>query len=149
MLWKVKLHGCGSICDAWSMSYAILRHSPLESLIIPSIFHSDATRKSFAKSVNEAIEQARAGGVHGADSDTSKFDTGEDSDDWLNIDEDMLDGMLKGRTEPAHIGASQPPGVNAEEEINSAQAERLQNLAGKVEAFVEGEGGLEGAKFDE
>lgn len=90
------------------------------------------------------------------------FDIGEDSDDWLDVDADMIDGMLKARSEPTSskkaiesAGTAGNTSVDAvvdvdeDEEMTSGQAARLQKLAGKVEAFVDGEGDLEGAKFDE
>lgn len=41
------------------------------------------------------------------------------------------------------------PGAEAENRLASAQAAKLQELATKVEQFVEGEGDLEGAQFEE
>lgn len=86
----------------------------------------------------------------------ARFDFGEDPDDWLNIDADMLDGMLKSRSNLAATiktaDGGSDPAVDEEEdgdEMTSGQATRLQKLAGKVGAFVEGEGVLEGAKFEE
>lgn len=67
----------------------------------------------------------------------------------MNIDSDMLDGMLKATS----AGPAAPPGSASvpatEDAVASAEAERLKNLAGKVQAFLEGEGDVEGAKFDE
>ena len=41
------------------------------------------------------------------------------------------------------------PGAKAEDRLASAQAAKLQELATKVEQFVEGEGDIEGARFEE
>lgn len=72
----------------------------------------------------------------------------------------MLDGILQ-RSGGPNDNAKQPDGDsemrelptqepdNNEEKATHDQAERLKNLAGKVQDFVEGEGTLEGAKFDE
>ena len=93
------------------------------------------------------------------------FDEGEDSDDWLNIDEEMLNGMLAhsaGPSSQAKPAPSQKSNIDAlspepggieedggEDAITTENADRLKKLAGKIEAFVEGEGDLEGARFDE
>lgn len=41
------------------------------------------------------------------------------------------------------------PKDDSEERVASEQASRLKDLAAKVEGFVEGEGDLEGARFEE
>jgi hypothetical protein len=72
----------------------------------------------------------------------------EDSDDWLNVNADDFDALLnnKMQTRPNE----QPEKADSEEaEITNEQATRLKKLAQKVEAFVEGEGDIEGARFDE
>lgn len=69
----------------------------------------------------------------------------QDSESWLDISPDELDGLLSrsGETRPAQAAAR---GEDAEAE---AQAETLSVLARKVGQFVEGEGDLDGARFDE
>jgi len=65
----------------------------------------------------------------------------------------MLDGMLHGYSGRSE-GAGKSSNVEVlkdggEDEVAGAQAERLHKLAGKVRHFVEGEGDLGGAKFEE
>ena len=80
----------------------------------------------------------------------------EDSDDWLNVDAQNFDNMLertmgisKNKAENA-MEVDKPEGGETEEDrVAKGQASRLQELAQKVEDFVEGEGDVEGAKFDE
>jgi hypothetical protein len=54
----------------------------------------------------------------------------EDNDDWLTIDGQEFD-------------------KNLEDKLVSEQAKKLKDLATKVENFVEGEGDMEGARFEE
>jgi hypothetical protein len=54
----------------------------------------------------------------------------EDNDDWLTIDGQEFDKSL-------------------EDKLVSEQAKKLKDLATKVENFVEGEGDMEGARFEE
>lgn len=68
----------------------------------------------------------------------------EDSDSWLDVSPDELDGLLS--RSAAAAGTTQPVGEDAEAE---AQAQTLGELAKKVGQFVEGEGDLEGARFEE
>lgn len=87
------------------------------------------------------------------------FDTEEeDSDDWLTIDaegfETMLENTLGGSTNihkvPSDAMEIEPSVQEIEEDrIAKEQASKLQDLAKKVEDFVEGEGNIEGAQFEE
>lgn len=65
----------------------------------------------------------------------------------------MLDGMLHGYPgRPENASKSLAPDAlkNRDEDQGAgAQAKRLHKLAGKVRHFVEGEGGLDGAQFEE
>ena len=132
-------------------------------IAVNSCPRSNANRQSFAAAVVDAITAAT---VAASDASVSlNFDEGEDSDGWLNIDEDMLNGMLvrgSGSSWESKLGPSQNSNIEAlspenggteedggEDAITTEQADRLKKLAGKVEAFVEGEGDLEGARFDE
>jgi hypothetical protein len=67
----------------------------------------------------------------------------EDSESWLDVSPDELDGLLSRSGEPPRA----PEG--GEDAEATAQAETLSVLAKKVGQFVEGEGDLEGARFDE
>lgn len=77
----------------------------------------------------------------------------EDSDEWLNIDAKDFENMLEttmGSSKQQHAMDVDPADAeSAEDRLASDQASRLQNLATKVESFVEGEGDLQGARFEE
>lgn len=86
--------------------------------------------------------------------------TDEDSDDWLNVDAEEFDTMLQQKLGKPSDKANQsnsdamevdkPDDVLAEEdERTKDQANRLNDLAKKVENFLEGKGDVEGAKFEE
>ncbi|TFK89759.1 SGT1-domain-containing protein [Polyporus arcularius HHB13444] len=105
----------------------------------------DASRPSFATTVQTAISQY-------SDAHQLLYDE-EDPDDWLNIEPAGFDEMLE-KTMGAskdNEAASDPMNVDPQEtdedRVARAQAERLRDLAKKVEQFVEGEGDLEGARF--
>jgi hypothetical protein len=71
----------------------------------------------------------------------------EDSEAWLEVSPDELDGLLSrsGDAKPAPASA-EGQGEDAEAQ---AQAASLSELAKKVGQFVEGKGDLEGARFEE
>ncbi|KEP55601.1 SGT1-ecdysoneless-like protein [Rhizoctonia solani 123E] len=99
--------------------------------------NSDSSRSSFAAQVEEAVKLS---------SEYPLSSSGEeDSTEWLQIDESAFDGMLKqkfGRKDAEQL-------VEEDEEYAQEQATRLQELAKKVEGFVEGKGELEGARFED
>ncbi|CCM01639.1 uncharacterized protein FIBRA_03700 [Fibroporia radiculosa] len=112
----------------------------------------DSTRPSFASIVNAAITQAPAGDVHPSR-------TEEDSDDWLKVDADDLDSALQqtfGKesgtrsqrsADAMDIDSNDQSDETDEDRFAKRQAARLQDLAKKVQDFVEGEGDLDGALF--
>jgi hypothetical protein len=80
----------------------------------------------------------------------------EDSDGWQNIDAGDFDDMLEKtmgtfKNKPQDVMEVDKPEARETEEdrIAKERASRLQDLAQKVEDFVEGEGDAEGAKFEE
>lgn len=104
----------------------------------------DATRPSFAALFNSALSIA-------PQYLTEMPDEAEDSDDWMNVDAANFDDMLE-RTRSQ--SQSQEMDVDstsdgAEERIAKEQANKLQGLAAKVQKFVEGEGDVEGARFED
>ncbi|THH09887.1 hypothetical protein EW145_g1723 [Phellinidium pouzarii] len=111
----------------------------------------NASRSSFATLVNFAAAQA------GESSTLSKLE--EDSDDWLNIDAENFDDKLAEtmRSDPAKLKplAKNKDAMDVDQSVENedrqaeVQAEKLQGLAKKIEKFVEGEGTLEGAVFDD
>ena len=104
---------------------------------------SDATRRPFSSLVNDAISRAQS-------QSETLVPLEEDSDDWLNVDADMLDGILTGAQRATdEAGRTEDKEILSEDTIAQAQAERLKGLAEKVEKFVEGQGDVEGARFDE
>ncbi|KDQ54784.1 hypothetical protein JAAARDRAFT_37887 [Jaapia argillacea MUCL 33604] len=108
----------------------------------------DANRPSFASLVSTALAQSAF--VSGA------VDQGEDPDDWLNVDQKDLESMLQDTLRTAKDKAPISDAMDVddssrleseENRVAKDQAFRLQELAKKVEDFVEGEGDIEGAKF--
>ena len=108
--------------------------------------HSDASRPSFALEVNLAISQTK--------DDAVVSTRAEDSDSWLDIDTTTLDTMLEQTVKvkqppPSEAMPVDPPDEKTEDDVTRQQTAKLQEMARKVEAFVEGKGDLEGARFDE
>ena len=101
---------------------------------------------SFANVVNDCVAQA---------GEISYFDSEEDSDDWLNINAETLDMNLAEAMQRGPLPEGQNNDkmqVDEEDEENrmtQVQADKLKDLASKVENFVEGKGSLEGAIFEE
>ena len=92
----------------------------------------------------------------------ANVDVSEDSDDWLNVNADSFDAMLEERMGKAAQQAKDPDAMDVdskdgqaaqqkamEDKVANDEAKKLQDLANKVENFVEGEGDLEGARFEE
>lgn len=113
--------------------------------------YSDSSRATFAEAFNSAITRAV---------DTSVPQGEEDSDDWLHLDATDFDAMLEktiGRSSANKSGQEilqDAMDVDAktndgEDPVVKTQATRLQELASKVEEFIEGKGDLEGAQFAE
>jgi len=73
----------------------------------------------------------------------------EESDDWLDIDAENFDSMLQNMVPGRSGGISAMNVDQREEQLAQDQASKLKSLAQKVEEFVEGEGDLEGARFEE
>lgn len=107
---------------------------------------SDASRPSFSNLVNEAIQ---------SQSHHELTDEGEDPDDWLNVDPMDLDQSLKryqpkGGLEKSAINDQGDMAMDQDEDmVANEQAVRLKQLAEKMEGFVEGEGTMDGALFEE
>ena len=111
------------------------------SKVLPDQLFSDVTRPSFASKMNTALHAA-------GDVNFSRC-AEEEPDSWLDIDAENFDSMLK-TIAPGHsngIGAMDVD--HKEEQLAQDQASKLKSLAQKVEEFVEGEGDLEGARFEE
>ncbi|EGO02725.1 hypothetical protein SERLA73DRAFT_70211 [Serpula lacrymans var. lacrymans S7.3] len=113
---------------------------------------TDATRPSFASRFSAALSNA-------PDVIPSSAEGREDSDSWLNVDARDFDDMLArtlGHTKDQSssdfqpMDTDQPEGEQgAEDAVTKEQTSRLQDLAKKVEGFVEGEGDIEGARFQD
>jgi len=79
----------------------------------------------------------------------------EDDESWLTIDAQDLETQLQeslGHTKKLRqedVMDVDSLEISAEDRIASEQASRLKDLANKVEQFVEGEGDMEGARFEE
>ncbi|KAF5356294.1 hypothetical protein D9756_004198 [Leucocoprinus leucothites] len=108
---------------------------------------SSNQRLSFSKQVELAISEAASTGDPGLQE--------EDDDSWLTIDahdfenklEQTLGQAKKAPQEDAMDIDSQE--ISEEDRLASEQASRLKDLASKVEQFVEGEGDIEGARFED
>ncbi|KAG9094035.1 hypothetical protein FS749_013255 [Ceratobasidium sp. UAMH 11750] len=99
-----------------------------------------ATRPSFAAQVEAALHATPEPFVPSRDLD-------EDSTEWLDVDESTFDSMLERQF--SRRSAAGQSDLDAEDKLAQEQAARLQELAKKVEGFVEGKGDLEGARFDD
>jgi hypothetical protein len=81
----------------------------------------------------------------------------EDDDDWLTVSAENFDSVLqeKMRLNDAPSTSREmdvdhsPAPENGEDGITRAQVAKLRDLASKVDAFVAGEGDVEGAMFEE
>ncbi|KAK0233331.1 SGT1 protein-domain-containing protein [Armillaria fumosa] len=103
----------------------------------------DHTRQSFASLVTNAISQAH---------DSVSYVTAEeDNDEWLTIDAQDFDDLLQksSKSKKSDDMDVDKSGETLEDKLASDQASRLKDLASKVEEFVEGEGDMEGAKFED
>lgn len=107
-----------------------------------------------------ARELHRSATAAGADAGQDRSDLVEDDDAWLYIDEARLDEMLKAKQRPSRVdesdAAMQEDGADGQEEegdedekMANHEAARLQAMADKFEAFVGGQGSMEGAMFDD
>lgn len=113
-------------------------------ILMWSISFSDAKRPSFAAQVNVAVP--------GPHHPLTTSQNEEDPDDWLNVDSQDFEAMLEQTMGSKSNGmdVDEPESEEAaEERIASDQALKLKELAAKVEDFVEGEGEIDGAIFDE
>ena len=84
----------------------------------------------------------------------------EDSDEWLDVNASDFDALLKQTSsQPLDADKNVPQSGtdfgsgsavgDTEDRVATQQAERLQRMAQKIENFVQGEGDLEGALFEE
>ncbi|KAL5534603.1 hypothetical protein ACEPAG_1066 [Sanghuangporus baumii] len=111
----------------------------------------NATRPSFATLVNNAIAQAGENPM--------LPDLEEDFDDWMNIDAESFDQRLEKTLRPKTKNISENTDAmevdqsasveEKEDRVVQAQADKLKGLANKIEKFVEDEGTLEGAVFED
>ncbi|OBZ79729.1 Protein SGT1 [Grifola frondosa] len=108
----------------------------------------DASRPSFTNAVNVAISQS---------GNSTLLPQEEDSDEWLNVNAEDFDAMLEKALGGRGSSHAPPDAMDVEmdeqsieteeDRLAKVQATRLQELAKKVEEFVEGEGDIEGARF--
>ena len=107
-------------------------------------------RTSFAQAVDDALAQTSS---LNTDELAASSESQDDSEAWLEVSPDELDGMLS----QAEAGQeARPPVVEhvegrqgGEEAEATEQAKVLTDLAKKVNQFVEAKGGMTGATFDE
>lgn len=115
-------------------------HAKVSSALSDQPF-SDVTRPSFASKMNTALRTA-------SDIDLSVC-AEEEPDNWLDIDAENFDSMLQTVTPGKSNGISVMDVDRNGEQLAQDQASKLKSLAQRVEEFVEGEGDLEGARFEE
>ncbi|KAI6045073.1 SGT1 protein-domain-containing protein [Pisolithus marmoratus] len=108
---------------------------------IEALRTNELSRPSFATQFNLALSRASE----------AVPDVGpEDSNEWMNVATSSFDTML-----PQSMNNGELDGMDIdsnEQEHNrlvQAQSERLHDLASKVEQFVQGQGDLEGARFED
>ena len=128
----------------------------LDSILSIQLSHnsSNANRPSFAFLVNSAISQAQI--QRGNEGPSPLLGGEEDPDEWLLVDESMVDNMLTraqmtaGASGEASMDIESEGSMEALEAKQAAEhADHFRNLAEKVGKFVEGHGNIEGATFDE
>ena len=111
---------------------------------------SDATRQSFASQVDQGLACVQQWPISPVQE--------EDNDDWLTINAQEFDQSLEATLAGATGNGKNPNAMDVdppseaespEDKLASDQAKRLKDLATKVENFVEGEGDLEGVRFEE
>ncbi|KAH9054175.1 SGT1-domain-containing protein [Lactarius vividus] len=113
------------------------------AVFLQSRQEDDASRPSFASQVNTAI--ANAG-------DLTQSQDLDDPDDWLTVNAEDLDRVLQGNMNHTAPHTSHNMEVDPESQghdTSHAQAAKLRDLANKVDAFVAGEGDIEGAMFED
>jgi hypothetical protein len=112
------------------------------------IFASGASRPSFASEVNAAIARAKH---------LEPSQDVEDDEDWLTVSTEQFDNVLQEKMRLNNAPSTSremdvdqsPDSENGEDDISKAQVAKLRDLANKVDAFVTGEGDVEGAMFEE
>jgi hypothetical protein len=110
---------------------------------------SGASRPSFASQVNAAI--AKASDDLGPSQDV------EDNDDWLTVSAEDFDSVWQEKMRPNDAPSTSsemdvdhsPQSETGEDGVTKAQVTKLRDLASKVDAFVTGDGDVEGALFEE
>jgi len=121
------------------------------SVFVEARREDDATRPSFAVLVATAIAQTDNASIS---VDISE----EDSDNWLNVDGEQFENTLektmglptpKIQLDTESMDVDKEQDEFPEDRVAAEQATRLKDLASKVEEFVEGEGDIEGARFED
>ena len=106
---------------------------------------SSAQRPSFASQVDAAV--VAAANIPRSTYEVNEL-TREDSEDWLTVDPDELDGMMM-RASGRDRAERPAEGSVKAMDLDDTHAQALSDLAAKVGKFVEGEGDIEGARFNE
>ncbi|KAJ9096360.1 hypothetical protein QFC21_005181 [Naganishia friedmannii] len=115
-----------------------------------SVRNDSESRISFAESVDSALKSTMTLDISKlAPTETYQ----EDSESWLEISPDELDGLLS-RSGQAEVKPTAADRDSAKDEAGKdddadPQAKTLSDLAKKVGAFVEGQGDMDGARFED
>ncbi|KAF8527912.1 SGT1 protein-domain-containing protein [Hysterangium stoloniferum] len=129
-----------------------------EDRAVSQFIHSrqtdDANRSSFATLVTSAIFDAQKHLDSGSTPDFASQE--EDSDEWLSVTKSMMENMLSETSQelppkPDDMDVDEGNATRemASEQQTMAQAKQLRGLAEKVGKFIEGEGDVEGATFED
>jgi hypothetical protein len=104
-------------------------------------------RTSFAQAVDDALAESSTTDVIDL---ATPDEFQEDSEAWLEVSPDELDGMLSQAEAGQEAKVSRSTvGIDGEDAEANEQAKVLGDLAKKVNSFVEAKGGMTGATFDE
>lgn len=112
-------------------------------------------RVSFAQAVDNALAETESLSEGAFDIPQGYED---DSEEWLEVSPDELDGLLSKaeekqksglKMEGASVKSLETDGMDVEEVEANQQASNLSELAKKVGRFVEAQGDLDGARFEE
>ena len=109
---------------------------------------SSENRRSFAELVDETLATTQ----DTLQQSLQALQISEDSDSWLEVDPDELDGMLQAASAGSRMKQDEgDTEMTAAEgaEFGDEHARVLRDLANKVNNFVEGQGDLDGARFEE
>ena len=114
---------------------------PWDTCILAHGRSTVSQRPSFAFQVDRAVEASSSKPIAFLQTSTDSL---EDSESWLEVAPDELDGMLT-----RAFGQTSAGGEGKKVEVGDEHGKALGDLAQKVEEFVGGQGDAQGARFVE